>query len=159
MLSICCSFWLFPDVFILTLPLCTGLCPLQVIVGGGEILRDEQIYLAHKAADSESYAPCPEILAYNGDTMDDVTKYPPTDVQLLVFDECPHVAPILGHTRGAKYEYRSIAQFAAWALATAQKADIEIEDDASIGSFVMSGPRDVRSHPIVERNNVTDENI
>ncbi|RDW78355.1 hypothetical protein BP5796_06207 [Coleophoma crateriformis] len=105
-----------------------GLCPIQVIAGGGEVLRDEQIYLAHKAADPKSYSPSAEILANNGQTEADVHKYPPTDVQLLIFDDCPHAAPTLGHTRGAKYQYRSIAQFAAWALARAQKTDIEIED-------------------------------
>jgi len=125
-----------------------GLCPLQVIVGGGEILRDEQIYLAHKAADPKRYYPSPEILAYNGETMDDVRRYPPTDVQLLVFDDCPHVAPILGHTRGAKHEYRSIAQFAAWALAKAQKTNIEIDDDASIYSPNESRSQYVISHTI-----------
>jgi hypothetical protein len=128
-----------------------GLCPLQVIVGGAEILRDEQIYLAHKAADPERYAPCPEVLAGNGDSMEDVTKYPPTDVQLLVFDDCPHAAPTLGHTRGAKHQYRSIAQFAAWALARAQKADIEIEDDASIYSCTTSQEKSGVGFIIVER--------
>lgn len=102
-----------------------GLCPLQVIVGGGEVLRDEQIYLAHKAACPFAYAPCPEILVNNGNTADDVLKYPPTDVQLLLFEDCPHAAPTLGHTRGAKYQYRSVSQFAAWALARAQEADVE----------------------------------
>ena len=74
--------------------------------------------------------------------MEDVTRYPPTDVQLLVFDDCPHAAPTLGHTRGAKYQYRSIAQFAAWALAGAQKEDMEIDDDISIYSNGESQPSD-----------------
>jgi hypothetical protein len=141
---------LFACLPILILRSSTGLCPLQVIVGGGEILRDEQIYLAHKAADPERYHPSPDILAFNGDTMEDVSRYPPTDVQLLVFDECPHVAPMLGHTRGAKYEYRAVAQFAAWALARAQKTDIEIDDDASNYSLDESQPQHVIYLPIAK---------
>jgi hypothetical protein len=39
-----------------------------VISGGGEMLRDEQLYLTHKAANPSSYAPCEEILARNGNT-------------------------------------------------------------------------------------------
>lgn len=83
-------------------------------------MRDEQIYLAHKAANPASYPPCDKILIRNGNTNEDVTKYPPTDVQLLIFDDGAHAAPTLGHTRGAKFEYRAISQFAGWALAKAQ---------------------------------------
>lgn len=108
--------------------------PLQVIVGGSEVLRDEQIYLAHKAADPERYRPNDEILARNGNTEKDVLIYSPTNVQLLVFDGGPHAAPTLGHTNVAKYEYRSVAQFSAWALAQAQRADIDVQDDSSIHS-------------------------
>ena len=95
-----------------------------MISGGGEVLRDEQIYLAHKAANPSSYPPSDEVLARNGDTYEDVTRYPPTDVQLLSFDNGVHAAPTLGHTRGAKFEYRAISQFAAWALAKAQGKEI-----------------------------------
>lgn len=108
-----------------------GLCPVQIITGGGEVLRDEQMYLAHKMADPESYLPAEEILVRNGETMEDVLKYPPTDVQLLVFDHGAHAQPTLGHTNIAKHQYRAVAQFAAWALAKAQKVDIEIDDTRS----------------------------
>jgi len=84
------------------------------------VLRDEQIYLAHKAAHPESYPPSDEILIQNGNTYEDVTRFPPTDVQLLIFEDGAHAAPTLGHTRGAKFEYRAISQFSAWALAKAQ---------------------------------------
>jgi hypothetical protein len=104
-----------------------------VISGGGEVLRDEQIYLAHKAANPASYPPCDEILFHNGNTYEDVNKYPPTDVQLLIFEDGTHAAPTLGHTRGAKYEYRAISQFAAWALAKAQGVDV-----MNVGSELVS---------------------
>lgn len=111
-------------------PTLGGLPPLLVMVGGGEILRDEQIYLAHKCANPSKYLP-PE------GTLDDkareqIKKYKPTDVQLQVWDDLCHVAPTLSFTRPAKYMYRSVAQFGAWALARAQKTEIEILDDDDI---------------------------
>lgn len=115
-----------------------GLPPLLVMTGGGELLRDEQIYLAHKAANPAKY---PLGNAYRsqydpGDAL--LHKYPPTPVQLQVWEDLCHVAPTLSFTRPAKYMYRSIAQFGAWALARAQKTSIEIVDDDQI-SIISSG--------------------
>ena len=111
-------------------PTLGGLPPLLIMVGGGEILRDEQIYMAHKCANPAKYAP-PE------ESMTEIAKaalkqYKPTDVQLQVWDDLCHVAPTLSFTHPAKYMYRSIAQFGAWALARAQKRGIEIMDDDDI---------------------------
>lgn len=105
-----------------------GFCPCQVLVGGGEVLRDEQIYLAHKMANPHDYDLFDMVSSLNGENPADKYKYPPTDVQLLVFDDGPHAAPTLGHIDVAKFQYRAISQFAAWALARAQNAEIEIED-------------------------------
>lgn len=120
-------------------PTLGGLPPLLIMVGGGEILRDEQIYVAHKCADPSKYLP-PE------STLDEkawaqIRQYKPTDVQLQVWDDLCHVAPTLSFTRPAKYMYRSVAQFAAWALARAQKTDIEILDDDDI-SVISSSTSD-----------------
>lgn len=68
-------------------------------------------------------------------------KYLPTDVQLLVFDDAPHVATTLGHTRSAKYQYRAIANFSPWALSRAQHAGMDLQDDTSYDSD-GSGSRD-----------------
>ncbi|KAI0103030.1 hypothetical protein GGR51DRAFT_260504 [Nemania sp. FL0031] len=117
-------------------PTLGGLPPLLIMTGGGEILRDEQIYLAHKCANPEKYPP--------GDIhMDDaareqISRFKPTDVQLQVWDDLCHVAPTLSFTRPAKYMYRSIAQFGAWALARAQKTEIEILDDDDISVISSS---------------------
>ncbi|KAI1211456.1 alpha/beta-hydrolase [Annulohypoxylon truncatum] len=113
-----------------------GLPPLLIMTGGGEILRDEQIYLAHKCANPSKYPP-PD------SAMDDVAReqlnrYKPTDVQLQVWDDLCHVAPTLSFTRPAKYMYRSVAQFGAWALARAQKTEIDILDDDSISVISSS---------------------
>lgn len=105
-----------------------GLCPCQVVVGGGELLRDEQVYLAHKMADPTKYPLSSEIVALNKERPADIDKFPPTDVELLIFDDGPHAAPTLGHIDIAKHQYRAVSQFAAWALARAQGVAVEIED-------------------------------
>lgn len=117
-----------------------GLPPLLILTGGGEILRDEQIYLAHKAANPAKYPPgdallddCP--LEHN---RDQVNRWKPTDVQLQVWEDLCHVAPTLSFTRPAKYMYRSIAQFGAWTLARAQKTEIEILDDDDVSIISTS---------------------
>ena len=115
-----------------------GLPPLLILTGGGEILRDEQIYLAHKAANPEKY-PLSSIHQPEHDPNNAILgKYPSTDVQLQVWDDLCHVAPTLSFTRPAKFMYRSIAQFSAWALARAQSRSIEITDDDDV-SVISSG--------------------
>lgn len=125
-------------------PTLGGLPPLLIQTGGGELLRDEQIYIAHKAAQPLSYLPPPS----NNQTEDEIqaqaSKYQPTDVQLQVWDDLCHVCPTLSFTRPAKHMYRSIAQFGAWALARAQKKSIEImeDDDISFMSTDSNGSSD-----------------
>lgn len=115
-----------------------GLPPLLILTGGGEILRDEQIYLAHKAANPAKYVPGKEYLDQYDPDGSVLSKYKPTPVQLQVWDDLCHVAPTLSFTRPAKYMYRSIAQFGAWALARAQKTAIDILDDDQV-SIISSG--------------------
>lgn len=132
-----------PLVSPVTQPTLGGLPPLLIMAGGGEMLRDEQIYLAHKCANPAKYAP-------SDDKMDDAAKaklarYKPTYVQLQVWDDLCHVAPTLSFTRPAKYMYRSIAQFGAWALARAQHSEINILDDDAI-SVISSSATDDEEH-------------
>ncbi|GAB7356479.1 hypothetical protein MBLNU459_g7240t2 [Dothideomycetes sp. NU459] len=109
-----------------------GLPPLLIQTGGGELLRDEQIYLAHKAANPAAYPPGDNILDEYDPHREILNKYPPTNVQLQVWDDLCHVPHTLSFTRPAKYMYRSVAQFGAWALAHAQKKAITILDDDAI---------------------------
>ncbi|KAG4032902.1 hypothetical protein MFRU_006g03600 [Monilinia fructicola] len=118
-----------------------GLPPLLVLTGGGEMLRDEQIYIAHKAANPTQYPPGDAFL--DMDPQDNyprsaVSKWKPTDVQLQVWDDLCHVTPTLSFTRPAKFMYRSIAQFGAWALARAQETEIEILDDDDVSIISRS---------------------
>ena len=119
-------------------PTLGGLPPLLVLTGGGELLRDEQIYLAHKAADPSKYSPGEAYLDDYPEARALIQKHKPTHVQLQVWDDLCHVAPTLSFTRPAKYMFRSIAQFGAWALAKAQRTDIEIMDDDDV-SIITSG--------------------
>ncbi|KAL2403986.1 AB hydrolase superfamily protein C4A8.06c [Exophiala dermatitidis] len=109
-----------------------GLPPVMILTGGGELLRDEQIYLAHKMANPSGY-PLGSAYRSNYDPDDILLKrYRPTPVQLQVWDDLCHVATTLSFTRPAKLMYRSIAQFGAWALARAQRRAIEIMEDDNI---------------------------
>ncbi|KAG6003286.1 hypothetical protein E4U21_002214 [Claviceps maximensis] len=114
-----------------------GLPPLLIMVGGGELLRDEQIHLAHKCANPTKYAPPSGSLSDRERVL--LQKHKPTDVQLQVWDDLCHVAPTLSFTKPAKLMYRSVAQFGAWALARAQKRGIEILDDEDISVVSSSG--------------------
>lgn len=115
-----------------------GLPPLLILTGGGEVLRDEQIYVAHKAANPAKYPPGETYINDHPEAESILSKWKPTDVQLQVWDDLCHVAPTLSFTRPAKFMYRSIAQFGAWALAKAQQTDIDIMDDDDV-SVISSG--------------------
>ncbi|KAI9826599.1 MAG: hypothetical protein M1832_006195 [Thelocarpon impressellum] len=122
-----------------------GLPPLFILTGGGEVLRDEQIYLAHKAASPSKYPPGDAYMDLDPASREALAKWKGTDVQLQVWDDCCHVAPTLSFTRPAKYMYRSIAQFGAWALARAQKTEIEILDDDDVSVVSSESGADERS--------------
>jgi acetyl esterase/lipase len=128
-----------------------GLPPLLILTGGGEVLRDEQIYLAHKAANPGKY-PLDGIYQAEYDPSNEIlNKYKPTDVQLQVWDDLCHVAPTLSFTRPAKFMYRSIAQFGAWALARAQRRSIEITDDDDVSIISSGSDTDSSSSTNVEK--------
>lgn len=120
-------------------PTLGGLPPMLIMVGGGEVLRDEQIYLAHKCANPAKYLPPDSYL--DEKAQQQLREYKPTDVQLQVWEDLCHVAPTLSFTRPAKYMYRSVAQFSAWVLARAQNTGIDILDDDQI-SIISSGSDD-----------------
>ncbi|KAK3941646.1 monoterpene epsilon-lactone hydrolase [Diplogelasinospora grovesii] len=128
-------------------PTLGGLCPLLIMVGGGEMLRDEQIYLAHKCAHPSKYRPAEALL--DDTARAQIEHYKPTDVVLQVWDDLCHVAPTLSFTRPAKYMYRSVAQFGAWALARAQNTGIDIldDDDVSVISSSRSSSDEDESQP------------
>ncbi|KAI0677037.1 alpha/beta-hydrolase [Trametes maxima] len=89
-----------------------NLCPLYIIAGDGECLRDEVIYVAHKAAHPKDYPVRPGILAEGRRQKENAERFQtPTKVHLQVFDDMCHVLTVFTFTESAKYAYRSIAEF------------------------------------------------
>ncbi|TXT16021.1 hypothetical protein VHUM_00524 [Vanrija humicola] len=102
-----------------------GLCPLYFSAGGAELLRDEIIYLAHKAANPSKYPPSRHTLAEYPNLADQIDKYPPTHVVLQVFEGACHVAPTLAWTRTARLIFRGGADFNIWAYKHAAKKKLD----------------------------------
>ena len=103
-----------------------GLCPLLFLCGGGEMLRDESIYIAHKCAAPHVYPPNDAMLDEYDPNREILHKYEPTYVQLQVWDGLCHAAPSFTRIRAAKHMYNAISQFGAWALSRAQNSGIDI---------------------------------
>lgn len=118
-----------------------GLPPMLIQVGDGELLRDEQLYLAHKAANPKAYPPSDAVLDEYDPRREFLNQFPPTNVQLQLWEDLCHVPHTLSFTRPAKYMYRSVAQFGAWALAHAQHKGIDIQNDDAI-SIISEGPEE-----------------
>ncbi|KAF7362269.1 Abhydrolase-3 domain-containing protein [Mycena venus] len=89
-----------------------GLPPLLIIASDKEVLRDEIIYAAHKAANPEKYPIKEEIRAMYPPLDGIEKKFGPTKVHLQVYDDTAHVLPVLfSFTTPGKFCYRAIASF------------------------------------------------
>ncbi|KAH9927178.1 alpha/beta-hydrolase [Epithele typhae] len=89
-----------------------NLCPLYIIGGNGECLRDEIMYVAHKAAHPKDYPVRQGILRDGHRQKENAEKFQtPTKVHLQIYDDMCHVLTIFTFTPMGKYAYRSIAQF------------------------------------------------
>ncbi|KAF7351100.1 Abhydrolase-3 domain-containing protein [Mycena sanguinolenta] len=89
-----------------------GLPPLLIIASDKEVLRDEIIYTAHKAANPEKYPIRDDIRAMYPPLDGIEEKFGPTKVHLQVYDDTAHVLPVLfSFTTPGKFCYRAIAAF------------------------------------------------
>ncbi|KAJ7782646.1 hypothetical protein B0H16DRAFT_1493861 [Mycena metata] len=89
-----------------------GLPPLLIIASDKEVLRDEIIYTAHKAANPEKFPLKDDIRAMYPPLDGIEKKYGPTKVHLQVYDDTAHVLPVLfSFTTPGKFCYRAIATF------------------------------------------------
>ncbi|THV08365.1 alpha/beta-hydrolase [Dendrothele bispora CBS 962.96] len=89
-----------------------NLPPLYIIAGDGEVLRDEIMYIAHRAAFPQDYPTRAGVLRDARRQKENVEKFTtPTKVHLQVFDGMCHVLTVFTFTESAKYAYRSIAEF------------------------------------------------
>ncbi|GAA5875983.1 hypothetical protein JCM16303_006982 [Sporobolomyces ruberrimus] len=89
-----------------------GLPPLYVMCGDKEVLRDEAIFMAHRAAHPDKYPVRKGILEANPARTEKGKNYPPTKVHLQIYDDACHDLPLFSFTDTAKYCYRAIASFA-----------------------------------------------
>ncbi|KAI0629024.1 alpha/beta-hydrolase [Trametes polyzona] len=89
-----------------------GLPPLLVIASDKEVLRDEIIYMAHKAAHPEQYPVKPEARLLYPVLNGIEERYGPTKVHLQVYDDAAHTLPVLfAFTTPGKYCFRAMATF------------------------------------------------
>ncbi|KAG1755513.1 Alpha/Beta hydrolase protein [Suillus lakei] len=81
--------------------------------GDGEVLRDEIIYLAHKAANPTEYPVREGVIRDGARQKENAHKFStPTKVHLQVYDGMCHVLTVFTFTSSADYAYHSIAEFA-----------------------------------------------
>ncbi|KAI0253632.1 hypothetical protein BJV78DRAFT_1152772 [Lactifluus subvellereus] len=89
-----------------------GLPPLLFIAGEREVLRDEIIYTAHRAAYPERFPVPKETRKMYPPFKHIETRMRSTPVHLQVYDDAAHVLPILfPFTTPGKYCYRAMALF------------------------------------------------
>ncbi|PFH52167.1 hypothetical protein AMATHDRAFT_140737 [Amanita thiersii Skay4041] len=89
-----------------------GLPPLLFIASDKEVLRDEIIYTAHKAANPSKYGVHPSARDLYAPLHGIEEKHQSTKVHLQVYDDTAHVLPVLfSFTTPAKYCFRAIATF------------------------------------------------
>ncbi|KAF7968620.1 hypothetical protein HWV62_30015 [Athelia sp. TMB] len=89
-----------------------GLPPLLIIAGDSEVLRDEIIYSAHKAAKPEEYPIKQSTRDIYPPLQGIEERHKATPVHLQVYDDAAHVLPILfSFTTPAKFCFRAMATF------------------------------------------------
>ncbi|GLB33981.1 putative steryl acetyl hydrolase [Lyophyllum shimeji] len=89
-----------------------NLPPLYILAGNDEMLRDEIIYLAHRAANPTKYPTRSGALEAGKRQKENAERFTtPTKVHLQVFDGMCHVPTVFTFHPAAKYAYRSVAEF------------------------------------------------
>ncbi|CAK9781177.1 alpha/beta-hydrolase [Cutaneotrichosporon oleaginosum] len=91
-----------------------GLPPMLVIAGDSEVLRDEVIYLAHKAANPSAYPVREDVRAMMPHWDGIEGRHQPTDVHLQVYDGVGHDIPLFCMTKPGHCAVRAIGAFARW---------------------------------------------
>ncbi|KAF7315080.1 Abhydrolase-3 domain-containing protein [Mycena indigotica] len=89
-----------------------GLPPLLIIASDKEVLRDEIIYTAHKAANPDKFPIREETRGLYPPLQGIEQRFGPTKVHLQVYDDTAHVLPVLfAFTTPGKFCFRAIATF------------------------------------------------
>ncbi|WWC89008.1 uncharacterized protein L201_003925 [Kwoniella dendrophila CBS 6074] len=96
-----------------------GLPPLFVMCGDKEVLRDEIIFLAHKAANPDEHPIRDDVKVLLPSLNGIEDKYAATNVHLQVYDGVCHDLPLLSMTRPSRGAFRAIASFARYVTPSA----------------------------------------
>ncbi|CCL99228.1 uncharacterized protein FIBRA_01243 [Fibroporia radiculosa] len=126
-----------------------GLPPLLVIVSEKEVLRDEIIYLAHKAAYPDKYRVKEETRKMYPALDGIEQRFGPTKVHLQVYDDAAHTLPTLfAFTTPAKYCYRAIATFCKYTTGMLPTPSSIISDDVPITTSPVESPSRTPDYPL-----------
>ncbi|KAF7301841.1 AB hydrolase superfamily protein C4A8.06c [Mycena indigotica] len=89
-----------------------NLPPLYILAGDGEVLRDEIVYIAHRASHPEKFPTRKGTLRDAHRQQENAGRYTePTKVHLELYDDMCHVLTVFTFTESAKHAYRSIGAF------------------------------------------------
>ncbi|PWZ00471.1 alpha/beta-hydrolase [Testicularia cyperi] len=90
-----------------------GLPPLFILAGDSEVLRDEIVYLAHRAAHPENYPLRHDLLDHSSRNRDSAARFDasPTKVHLQIYDQMCHVLTAFAFTSQSRFAYRAVASF------------------------------------------------
>lgn len=88
-----------------------GLPDLLIICGDKEVLRDEIIYCAHRAAHPDKYPLRKPLREANNERSALGDTYKPTRVHLQCYDDMPHDLVLFSMAGPAKFAYRAISSF------------------------------------------------
>lgn len=108
-------------------PLLSGslgnLCPLYIVAGDKEVLRDETVYLAHRASNPSKYPVREGLLQSQHQKWQADTFTEPTQVHLQVLDDFCHVPTVFSFTPAARYVYQTAGEFAKHVIDCGPDAD------------------------------------
>lgn len=129
-----------------------GLPPLLVIVGNDEVLRDEIIYLAHKAAHPSQFVLRDELLDLFPQTRETQTRFAahPTKVHLQVYDAQCHVFTMLAKTPPARNAFRAIASFVKLVTGAPLDDAYNAQHGARMDENMYSGQVPLRRRPFID---------
>ncbi|KAJ9105166.1 hypothetical protein QFC19_003626 [Naganishia cerealis] len=110
-----------------------GLPPLLVIASDAEVLRDEIVYVAHKAAHPDQYPLKESVKELMPSLRGIEEKYGPTQVHLQVYDHTCHVLPMISMSEPAKHCYRQIASFCQWTTREHKRGKNSLSSSQTVG--------------------------
>ncbi|KAL1678968.1 hypothetical protein EV122DRAFT_210830 [Schizophyllum commune] len=136
-----------------------GLPPLLFIVSDKEVLRDEDIYTAHKAAYPERFPVRQEAKDLYPTLNGIEERFGRTPVHLQVYDDTAHILPILfPFTTPAKFCFRAIATFCKYVTGMPLASAGQISPSPSSSQFLdEEGGAEVPGSPtkkIAKRNSI-----